>query len=68
MIIQNTTTVSYGLSCFQKLALAVLKTSITKSKPQKNSYKDYKIFHSAKFNEELKHILAKEKITFSTKI
>ena len=36
MAFQNTTTVFTGLSDFHKLVLTVLKTSITKSKPQKN--------------------------------
>ena len=35
MAFQNTTTVFTGLSDFHKLVLTVLKTSITKSKPQK---------------------------------
>ena len=35
MAFQNTTTVFTDLSDFHKLVLTVLKTSITKSKPQK---------------------------------
>ena len=66
MVFQNTTTVSYGLSYFQKLVLAVLKTNITKSKPQKISYRLQNL-DLVKFNEEVKHVLAKMKITFCTK-
>ena len=64
---QNKTTVFTGLSDFHKLVLTVLKTSITKSKPQRISYKDYKNFDSVRFNDELKYVLAKEKITSCTK-
>ena len=35
MAFQNTTSVFTGLSDFHKMVLAVLKTNITKSKPQK---------------------------------
>ena len=65
MAFQNTTTVFTGLSDFHKLVLIVLKTSITKSKPQKITYKVYKNFDSFRFNGELKHVLEKEKITSS---
>ena len=41
MDFQNTTTVFTSLSGFHKLVLTVLKTSITKSKPQKITYRDY---------------------------
>ena len=54
MAFQNTTTVFTGLSDFHKLVLTVLKTSITKSKPQKITYRDYKNFDSVRFNGELK--------------
>ena len=54
MALQNTTTVFTGLSDFHKLVLTVLKSSITKSKPQKITYRDYKNFDSVKFNDELK--------------
>ena len=64
---QNKTTVFTGLSDFHKLVLTVLKTSITKSKPQRISYKDCKNFDSVRFNHELKYVLAKEKITSCTK-
>ena len=67
MSFQNTTTVFTGLSDFHKLVLTVLKTSITKSKPQKITYRDYKNFDSVRFNDELKYLLAKEKITSCTK-
>ena len=40
----------------------MLETTTTKRKPQKNIYRDYKIFVSVSFNEVLKHVLAKEKI------
>ena len=39
-----------GLSDFHKLVLTVLKTSMTKSKPQKITYRDYKYFDSVRFN------------------
>ena len=46
----------------------MLKTSsITKSKPQKITYTDYKNFDSVRFNDKLKYVLAKEKITSCTK-
>ena len=67
MAFQNTTTGFTGLSDFHKLVFRVLKTSITKSKPQKLTYKDYKNFDSVRFNDELKYVLAKEKITSCTK-
>ena len=43
-----------GLSDFHKLVLTVLKTSITKGKPQKITYRDYKNFDSVRFNDEPK--------------
>ena len=61
MAFQNTTAVFTGLSDFHKLILTVLKSSITKSKPQKLIIEDYKNFDSVRFNDELKYILAKEK-------
>ena len=67
MAFQNTTAVFTGLSDFHKLVLTVLKSSITKSKPQKINYRDYKNFDSVRFNDELKYILAKEKIMSCTK-
>ena len=67
MAFQNTKTVFTGLSDFYKLVLTVLKTSITKSQPQKITYRDYKHFDSDRFNDELKYVLAKEKITSCTK-
>ena len=67
MAFQNTTVVFTGLSNFHKLVLTVLKTSITKSKPQKITYRDYKNFDSVRFNDELKYVLAKEKIPSCTK-
>ena len=66
MAFQNTTNLS-GLSDFHKSVLTVLKTSITKSKPQKITYRDYKSFDSVRFNDELKYVLVKEKITSCTK-
>ena len=63
MAFQNTATVFTGLSDFHKFVLRVLKTSITKSKPQKITCRDYKNFDSVRFNDELKHVLVKEKIT-----
>ena len=56
MAFQNTATVFTGLSDFQKLVLTVLKTSITRIKPQKITYRDYKNFDSVRFNDELKNI------------
>ena len=49
------------------MVLTVLKTSITKSKPQKITYRDYKIFDSVRFNDELKYVLAKKKVMPCTK-
>ena len=66
MAFQNTTAVFTGLSDFDKLVLTVLKTSITKSKPQKITHRDYKNFVSVRFNDELKYVLAKERITSCT--
>ena len=65
---QSTTTVFTGLSDFHKLVSTVLKTSITKSKPQKITYRDYKNFDSVRFIDELKYVLIKEKITSCTKL
>ena len=53
MAFQNTTTVFTGLSDFHKLVLTVFKTSITKSKLQKFTYRDYKNFDSVRFNDEI---------------
>ena len=54
MAFQNTITVFAALSDFHKLVFIVLKTSITKSKPQKITYRDHKNFYSVRFNDELK--------------
>ena len=54
MAFQNTTTVFTGLSDFHKLVLTVLKTSITKSRPQKITYRDYKNFDFVRFNDVMK--------------
>ena len=51
MAFQNTTTVFTGLSGFHQLVLTVLKTSVTKNKPQKITYRDYKDFDSLRFND-----------------
>ena len=67
MAFQNTRTVFTGLSDFHKLVLTVSKTSITKSKPQKITYRDNKKFDSVRFNDELKYVLAKEKNPSCTK-
>ena len=67
MAFQNTTTVFTGLSDFHKLVLTVLKTSIIKSKPQITTCRDHKNFDSVRFNDELKYVLVKEKITSCTK-
>ena len=67
MIFQNKTTVFTGLSGFHKLVLTESKTSITKSKPQRIIYRDYKNFDSVRFYDELNYVLAKEKITACTK-
>ena len=45
----------------------MLKTIITKSKTQKITYRDNKNFDSVKFNDELKYVLVKGKITSCTK-
>ena len=68
MTFQNIATVFTDLSDCHKLALTALKTSITNSKPQNVTYRDYKNFDSARFNDELKHILAKEKIPSISKV
>ena len=68
MAFQNTSAVFTGLSSFHKLVLTVLKTTVTKSKPQKIIYRDYKNFDSVRFNHELKYVLVKEKITSCTKL
>ena len=67
MAFQNTSTVFMGLSDFYKLVLTVLKTSTIKSKPQKITYRRYKNFDSVRFNDELKYVIVKEKITSYTK-
>ena len=51
----------FSLTDFHKLVLTVLKTTITKSKPQKNTFRGYKIFDSVRFYEEIKYVLAIEK-------
>ena len=66
MALQSTTTVT-GFSDFHKSVLTVSKTSIAKSKPQKIAYRGYKKFDSVRFNDELKYVLAKEKIMSCTK-
>ena len=42
---QNTVNVATCLSGFHKLVLTVLKTSFSKNKPKKISYRDYNIFY-----------------------
>ena len=42
--------------------MAVLKTTISKSKPREIHYRDYKKFDSLKFNVDLKNAFAHEKI------
>ena len=59
---QNTTIVFSSLSDFHNLVLAVLKTSITKSKPKKITHRYHKNFNSIRFNNELNYVLGKEKI------
>ena len=67
MAFQNTATAFTSLSDFHKMLLTVLKTSITKSKLQKISYRDCKNVDSVRLNNELKYVLPKEKITSCTK-
>ena len=67
MAFWNTTTIFTDSSDFHKLVLTVLKTSITKSKPQKTTYRDYKNVDAVRFNNELKYVLVKEKITSCAK-
>ena len=62
MAFQNTTTVFTSLSNFHESVFTALKSYITKSKPHKISYRDYKKFDSVKFDDELKYVLANEKI------
>ena len=50
-----------------KLALTVLKTSISKGNPRQITYRDYKKFDSLKFNNELKNVLTIENIDNCTK-
>ena len=64
---QNTTIVFSSLSDFHNLVLAVLKTSITKSKPKKITHRYHKNFNSIRFNNELNYVLGKEKIMHWTK-
>ena len=45
-----------------KLALTMLKTSISKGNLRKITYKNYKKFDSLKFNNELKNVLTIENI------
>ena len=54
MAFQNTVAVFPGLSDFHKFVSTMLKTRITKIKPQKITCRDYKNFGSVRFNEELK--------------
>ena len=53
MVFHNTTTVFTGLLDFYKLVLAVLKSSISKIKPQKITYREYNNFGFVRFNDEL---------------
>ena len=52
---QNTLNVATGLSDFHKLVLNVLQTSVSKNNPKEISYRDYKIFNSNIFHDELYH-------------
>ena len=45
----------------------MLRSSIVENKSQKITYSDYKNFDSVRFNNELKYVLAKEKIISCTK-
>ena len=49
-------TVCSGLLDCHKLALTMLKTSISKGNPGQITYRNYKKFDSLKFNNELKNI------------
>ena len=44
----------------------MLKTSITKSTPEKVIYRDCKMFDSVRLNDKLNYVLAKEKIMSCT--
>ena len=57
---QHTETVSTGLSDFHNLGLAVLKTTILKSKPREIHYINYNKFDSMKFNVDLKNAFVHE--------
>ena len=59
MTFQNTiTTVFTDFSDFLKLVLTVLKASITKSKPQKITYRKYKNFDSvSRFGKRENYVL-----------
>ena len=65
-LFRNTKTLFTGLSCFHKLVLAVLKL-LSLIVNLKKLLIETKNFASVRFNEKLKYVLAKEKITFCTK-
>ena len=55
-------TVCSGLLDCHKLALTMLKTSVSKGNPGQITYRNYKKFDSLKFNNELKNVLTTENI------
>ena len=48
------------LSEFHKLVLILLKTIIVKNEPPEIQYRNYKYFHSSKFNRDLKDEFSRE--------
>ena len=66
-LFRNTKALFTGLSYFHKLVLAVLKLLSLIVNLKKITYRDCKNFASVRFNEKLKYVLAKAKITFCTK-
>ena len=61
---QNTSTISKGLSDFQKMYITVLKTKFEKTKPKEITYWDYKKFDESNFKFELKSSLTKGCATY----
>ena len=55
---QNIINVATGLSDFHKLILTVLKTSFSKNKSKKISYRDYKNFNSNIFYDKLHYVFS----------
>ena len=53
-------TICNGLSDCHKVVLLVLRTTVPRNQPEKNTHRDCKQFDSSKFKNELNNVLTKQ--------